>query len=217
MVFHPQTNGQTERVNQKLEQYLRMFIDHRQEQWLDWLGTTEFVYNNKAYLNMKTLFFKANYRQNSRMEFKVRRKEKYKRAEKFMTKMKEIQEKVKAVLEKMQEEMKKYTDRKKAEVDEYRVGNLMMLSTKDLKSQMVGKRIEKLIEKFVEPYKIKKVISLNAVELELPSIVKIHLVVNVSRVQKYVGQVKGQKKEQPTLVIIEGEEEWKVKRILNKQ
>jgi len=151
------------------------------------------------------------------MEFKVRRKEKYKRAEKFMTKMKEIQEKVKAVLEKMQEEMKKYTDRKKAEVDEYRVGNLMMLSTKDLKSQMVGKRIEKLMEKFVEPYKIKKVISLNAVELELPSIVKIHLVVNVSRVQKYVGQVKGQKKEQPTLVIIEGEEEWKVKRILNKQ
>jgi len=31
--FYPQTNRQTERVNQELEQYLRMFIDHRQEQW----------------------------------------------------------------------------------------------------------------------------------------------------------------------------------------
>ena len=73
------------------------------------------------------------------------------------------------------------------------------------------------MEKFVGPYKIKKVILLNVVELELPSIVKIHLVVNISRVQKYVGQVKGQKKEQPALVIIEGEKEQKVKRILNKQ
>jgi len=33
MVFHPQTDGQIERVNQELEQYLRMFIDYRQEQW----------------------------------------------------------------------------------------------------------------------------------------------------------------------------------------
>ena len=71
------------------------------------------MYNNKAYLNMKTLLFKANYRQNPRIGFKVRRKGKYKRAEKFMTKMKEIQEKVKAVLEKTQEEMKRYTNRKK--------------------------------------------------------------------------------------------------------
>ena len=57
-----------------------------------------------------------------------------------------------------------------------------MLSTKDLKYQMIGRRTEKLMERFVGPYKIKKIISSNAVELELPSIVKIHLVVNVSRI-----------------------------------
>jgi len=60
---------------------------------------------------------------------------------------------------------------------------------------MVKRRTEKLIERFVGPYKIKKIISSNAVELELPSTVKIHPVVNVSRVHKYVGQVEGQKKE----------------------
>jgi len=52
-----------------------------------------------------------------------------------------------------------------------------------------------------------KIISSNAVELELPSTVKIHPVVNVSRIQQYVEQVEGQRKEQPALVIIKGEEE----------
>jgi len=52
--------------------------------------------------------------------------------------------------------------------------------------------------------------------LELPSTVRIHPVVNVSRIQRYIRQVEGQKKEQPAPVIIEGEEEWKVERILIK-
>ena len=128
------------------------------------------------------------------MGFKVRKKGKYKGAEKFVAKMKNIQEKVKAVLEKAQKEMKKYTDRKRIEVDKYKVRDLVMLSTKDLKYQMVGKRIENLTERFVGPYRVKKIVSSNTVELELPSIVKIHLVVNDSRIQKYIRQVEGQRK-----------------------
>ena len=112
--------------------------------------------------------------------------------------------------------MKKYIDRKRVEVDKYRVGDLVMLSTKDLKYQMVGRRTEKLTERFVGPYRIKKIISLNVVELELSSTVKIHPIVNISRIQRYIGQVEGQKKKQPALVIVEGEEKWEVKRILNK-
>ena len=42
-VFYSQIDRQTERINQELEQYLRMFIDYRQEQWLDWLGMAEFT------------------------------------------------------------------------------------------------------------------------------------------------------------------------------
>jgi len=214
--FHSQTNGQIERVNQELEQYLRMFIDHRQEQWPNWLGTAEFTYNNKAHLSTKMLSFKANYRQDPRMGFEMRKKGKYKGAEKFVTKMKEIQEEAKAVLGKAQEEIKKYTNRKRGEANEYKVGDLVMLSTKDLKYQMTSRRTEKLTERFVSPYKVKKIISANAVKLELPSTIRIHLVVNVSRIHRYIGQVEGQRKEQPTPVIIKGEEEWEVKRILNK-
>ena len=89
-VFYPQMDKQTERVNQELEQYLRIFIDHRQEQWLNWLGIVEFVYNNKAYSSTKTLSFKANYEQDPRMGFEVKKKRNYKEAEKFVMKMKEI-------------------------------------------------------------------------------------------------------------------------------
>ena len=217
MAFYSQTNGQTERVNQELEQYLRMFIDYRQEQWPEQLGTAEFAYNNKTYSSTKTLPFKANYRQDPRIGFEVRKKRKYKGAEKFVTKMKEIQEKAKAVLGKAQEKIKKYVDRKRTEVDEYKEEDLVMLSTKDLKYQMVERRMEKLTERFVGPYRIKKIILPNTVELELPSTVKIHLVVNVSRIQRYVRQVEGQRKKQPAPVIIEGEKEQKIERILNKQ
>ena len=181
------------------------------------MGTAEFAYNNKAHSSTKTSPFKANYGQDPRMGFKVRKKEKYKGAEKFVVKMKEIQEEAKVALGKVQEEMKKYVDKKRAEVNEYKVGDLVMLSTKDLKYQMMGRRTEKLMERFVGPYKIKKIISLNAVELELPSTVKIHPVVNISRIRRYVEQVEGQRKEQPAPVVIEGEKEWEVERILNKQ
>ena len=150
------------------------------------------------------------------MGFEERKKRKYKGVEKFIEKMKEIQEEAKAILGKIQEEMKRYIDKRRAEVDDYKVGDLVMLSTKDLKYQIVGRRTEKLTEKFIGPYKIKKIVSTNAVELELPSAVKIHPVINVSRIYKYIGQVEGQKREQPAPIIIEGEEKWEMERILNK-
>ena len=92
-----------------------------------------------------------------------------------------------------------------------------MEKTKDLKYQMVKRRTEKLMKQFVGLYKIKKIVLSNAVELELPRIVKIGPVVNISRIRRYVGQVEGQRKEQLAPVIIEEEKKQKVERILNKQ
>jgi len=215
--YHPQTDGQMERINQELEQYLRVFIDHRQEQWPDWLGTAEFAYNNKIHAATKTLPFKANYGQDLRMGFEGRRKGKYKAAGKFVEKMKKIQKEAKAALEKAQEEIKKFRDRRQGKGEEYKVGDLVLLSTKDLKWQMEGRRSEKLTECFVGPYKVKGIVSSNAIELELPNSIKIHPVVNVSRVRLYKSQVKRQKKIPPKPVIVEGEEEFEVEKILNKK
>ena len=113
--------------------------------------------------------------------------------------------------------MKKYANRRRREEEEYRIGDLVLLSTKDLKWQMKGRRSEKLTKRFIGLYKVKGIVSSNVIELELPKSIKIHPVVNISRVQLYKLQVEGQKKIPPKPVIIEGEEEFEVEKILNKR
>ena len=121
-----------------------MFIDHRQEQWPEWLGTAEFAYNNKMHTGTKVSPFQANYGQNPRMEFEMRKKGRFEKAEKFAERMKEVQREAKAALAKVQEDIKKYADRKRADTVEYWMGDLVLLSTKDLKWQIVGQQSEKL-------------------------------------------------------------------------
>jgi len=89
------------------------------------------------------------------------------------------------------------------------------LSTKDLVFK--ERPSKKLMERYVGPYTIEEVVSLNAVKLKLPSLMRIHLVVNVSQIVRYKEQVKGQKKEEGKLMKVERVEEWEVERILNKK
>ena len=79
---------------------------------------------------------------------------------------------------------------------------------------MKGRRSKKLTEHFVGPYKVKGIVSSNAIELELPKSIKIYPVVNV---WLYKLQVERQKKIPPKLLIIEGQEEFEVEEILNKR
>src|SRR5258708_5805422 len=55
--YHPQTDGQTEHMNQEIEAYLRVFVSHRQDNWANWLPLAEFAYNNKVHVaTCQTLF-----------------------------------------------------------------------------------------------------------------------------------------------------------------
>ena len=91
----------------------------------------------------------------------------------------------------------------------------MLLSTKDLVFK--ERPSKKLTERYVGPYVIEEVVSSNTVKLRLLSLMRIHLVVNVSRIVRYKEQMKGQKKERGKLVEVEGVEEWEVEKILNKK
>ena len=184
---------------------------------MEWLTTAEFAFNNKIHTVMKSLLFKVNYRWELRMGFEKRKKEKHVKTEEFVKEMKEMHEEAKAVLTKLQKEIKKYVDRNRKEAVEYKVGDKVLLSTKDLMWQMRNRETKKLTKKFVKLYKIKKIISENTVELELPVSMKICPVVNVSKILLYQKQVEEQKKIPPSLIEINREKEYEVEKILNRR
>jgi len=90
-----------------------------------------------------------------------------------------------------------------------------MLSTKDLVFK--ERLVRRLVERYVGPYEIEEVVLSNVVKLQLPSSMRIYLVVNVSRVVQYREQMKGQKKEEGKPIKVEGIKEWEVEKILNKR
>ena len=65
--FHPQTDGQTERQNQVMEQYLRAYVDYMQANWLELLPLAQFAYNNSRHGATRITPFYANYGYNPRM------------------------------------------------------------------------------------------------------------------------------------------------------
>ena len=95
--------------------------------------TAEFAYNNKVQMSTKVSLFRANNRQDPYMGFEMRKKGKFKKAEEFAMRIKEVHEEAEAALKKNQKEMRKYTNRKKSKVEEYKVEDQVLLSTKDLK------------------------------------------------------------------------------------
>jgi len=143
-VFHPQTNRQTKHMNQELEQYLQFFIDHRQNDWPEWLALAEFAVNNKIHSMTKMSLFIVNYRRELRMGGDIRKKRKVEKATEFVERLKKVQEEAEAALRKAQEEMKRYADRKRKEMEEWKKGDRVMLSTKDLvfKERPVRKLVE---------------------------------------------------------------------------
>ena len=100
MAFHPQTDKQTKRMNQELEQYLRFFIEHRQKDWPEWLAVAEFVINNKVHMATKVLPFMANYGKEIRIGGNIRKKEKVESAMEFVKRMKKVHEEAEAALRK---------------------------------------------------------------------------------------------------------------------
>jgi len=165
----------------------------------------------------KSLPFQINYGKEPRIGFDIKKKGKNGKAEEFAREMKERHKKARAALVKSQEEIKRQADRSRKEAEEYRVGDKILISIKDFLMELMKRATKKLTEKFIGPYMVKKIVSENAVELELPALLRIHPVVNIRRIVKYREQVEGQKKIPPPPVKVDSEKKYVVEEILDKQ
>ena len=112
---------------------------------------------------MKIFLFMANYGRELRIGVDIRKKGKVEKATEFVERIKKVQEETEAALKKMQEDMKRQANRGRKESEEWKKGNRVMLSTKDLVFK--ERLVRKLVDQYVGPYTIEEVVSTNAVKL----------------------------------------------------
>ena len=110
------------------------------------------------------------------------------KATEFVERMRKVQEEVGAALIRAQEEMKRQVDRERKEAEVQKAGNKVMLRMKNL--MFKERPVKKLVDQYVSPYIIDKVISTNAVKLQLPTLMRNNPVVNISQIVQYKKQVK---------------------------
>ena len=143
--YHPQTDGQTERINQEIEQYLRLFINYHQSDWADWLALAEFSYNDKQH---SATGFSPFYVNHGRHPYKGTEPDfagsMVPGAAEFVEKMESIRKETEAALSLAAETMKKYYDRSRLPAHPYKVGDKVYLEGINLS---ISRPVAKLSDK----------------------------------------------------------------------
>ena len=110
--YHPETDGQTERVNAWVEQYLRLYVNHRQTDWSEWLSIAKFAHNQTTSSAMNFSLFILNYGQQPRSGYAQKPKHRNPAASEFIEEMKSTQQVAKSTLKMAAYDMKCFHDRK---------------------------------------------------------------------------------------------------------
>ena len=222
--YHPQTDGQTERVNQDLETYIRLYCDHRQSDWAQWLHLAEFAYNNKEHSTTKMSPFMANnltmprWQQETKLENMT-----HPAAEEHLKEMKDVEEELKACLDLAAERMKETYD--KGVIPSFQEGDMVYLEAKNLKEKIQVKdeptrlMTKKLRKKRIGPLRVLRKIGELNYQLELPSSMadkNVHDVFHVNLLTKAPKDtIPGRIPPRPPPIIVDSEEEMEVEEILD--
>ena len=210
--YHPQTDGQTERVNQEVEQYLRLFVNHRQDDWAEWLSLAEFSYNNRVQASTRQTPFMLNYGRHPRLGVEPLKDVERTSVEDFVKKMQASRQEAEAALHQAAEDMARYYDQQRGVALTYKVGDQVWLDAKDIKTDRPSR---KLSDKRYGPFKVVKVVSQNAYQLDLPPSMKLHPVFHTVKLRPYYpNTIPGREAPRRPPPVVEGDEpEWEVESI----
>lgn len=215
--FHPQTDGQTERQNQVLEHYLRVFANDKQTTWAKQLPMAEFAYMNSWHSSIGTTPFFLMYGYHPEIRWEIEDDSPEGRVPAANDKVKKLQasrDEAAQRLRRAADAQSKYYN-KSHQPQSYKVGDLVMLATKNLKQKRPSK---KLSHKFVGPFRITDKVGAQAYRLLLPSTYRIHNTFHVSLLEPYhirdCGDASDTFMQAPEL--IDDDELWEVEEIVDR-
>ena len=162
--FHPQTDGQSEILNQILEQYLRIFCNYHQDDWVELLPFAEFSYNNSTNASTKMTPFYAGYGQHPRSVWPSDTQEKCVAGNEYVNRLEEIREELRTTLLDAQERMRRHYDGKREPQPNFQVGDKVMLNAKNIQTLQPSKKLD---HRMREPWIIIKCIGPRAFQLDL--------------------------------------------------
>ena len=207
--YHPATDGQTERTNRTLEEMLRHFVSPTQDDWDKHLDAAEFAINNAWQESVQNTPFMLNTGQHPLTPASIDIDFKIPAAKAFSEDLQEAVELAKSAWTSAQQRQAQYANQKRRDVH-YKVGDSLLLSTKNIRLKNPGAR--KLLPKWIGPYKVLSKVGKVAYHLDLPEALRIHDVFHVSLLRPYDASGTVQP---PPPILIEGEEEFEVDRILD--
>lgn len=213
--YHPQTDGQTERVNQELEQYLRIFINHRQSDWVDWLPIAEFSYNDRTHKSTGFSPFFLNSGLHPWKGTTPRRRVTNDSAQNFVDHLRNVQKEAAAAMKIAQDTMSRFFDRKRGESRQYQPGDLVWMEGINIRTD---RPMKKLDDKRYGPFKILEKVGRSAYRLDIPRSWRgIHPVINEALLSPYTPPAfpSQQPPEPPPPVLIDGEERWEIDEVVD--
>ena len=174
--FHPQTDGQTERVNQILEQYLRCYLNYDQDNWVEWLPVAQWAYNNSTIEGTSTSPFYNNYGYNPTLHEGIDKPGPV-QAAKTASKLRELHEELRKELIFLNERMAHYANKKRLKGPTLQEGDKVYLLRRNITTKRPS---DKLDWKKLGPFKIETKLSDNSFKLQLPAKMQIHPIFHVS-------------------------------------